>query len=228
MSSRLIAIATGLAASSIAAAQSQFSLVFWFASLDDGQTWQGGTVEVADPFARVRVRAIVDWESPGAYALASVVMDIAISGAGPADQVAAPARIAPFNNGARDLVVMRFGDVIKIDDVRDTPPGTGPYSISCFQPAEILGYPFSTERPAPVFEFALDLDGVHGTRIVNHYYPGERKGGEAPPTLYRSPQGDPVRPCLGLKTPLNLIVIPAPTSLGLILPFLALHRRRHE
>ena len=49
-----------------ATALAQFSRVTWEASLNDGQTWQGGTVEVTDPNARVRVRAMVDWVYPGA------------------------------------------------------------------------------------------------------------------------------------------------------------------
>ena len=233
MNAKTISIPLGLAASSVAAAQSQFSLVSWFASLDGGETWQGGEVEVADPFARVHIRATIDWEYPGSYAFASLGMDVTITAApefGAADTVLDPSRIAPFNSLPNQThVATRFGHVIKIDEVRDTlPPGHGPRWVVCSQSPEDFSENFSTARPAPIFEFALQLDGTVGTRIVDHVYGRTVQGDELGPYVYLTPGGQVDMPRPILRGPLNLVVIPAPGALGLLLPLLALHRRRRQ
>lgn len=232
MNVRVILSAVG-AWTSPALAQTSFSLVSWEVSLNGGQTWQGETVEVADPFARVRVRAIVDWFHPGSYAFAHVAMDITITAAlefGAADTVLDPSRIAPFSSLPNQThVATRFGHVIKIDEVRDTlPPGHGPRWVVCSQSPEDFSENFSTARPAPIFEFALQLDGTVGTRIVDHVYGRTVQGDELGPYVYLTPGGQVDMPRPILRGPLNLVVIPAPGALGLLLPLLAFHRRRRQ
>lgn len=231
MKIRVILSALG-ASMSPAVAQTSFSLVSWEVSLNGGQTWQGGAVEVADPFARLRVRAMVDWFHPGSYAFAHLAMDVTITAApefGAADAVLDPSRIAPFDSARNQThVATRFGHVIKIDEVRDTlPPGVGPRWVVCSQLPENFSENFSTERPAPIFKFALQLDGTVGTRIVDHVYgrmPGE---GESGPLVYLTPDGQMDMPRSILRGPLNLVVVPAPGALGVLLPLLlAAHRRR--
>ena len=214
--------------------QSDFSRVAWQASLDGGQSWQGGTVEVADPFARVRIRALVDWEYPGSYALALVQFDATISTQGSiglADIGVDLERISPFDRGsAQTLAATRFGNTLKIDDERDTfAPGVGDRAIMSGQLVEVAGPPFTRDNPVPVFAYSLVLDGTLGTRIVSHVWRRHPTSGEILRTwIYLSPEGGIGMPRTSLVEPLNLHVIPTPTSLALLLPLLASHRRRRE
>lgn len=160
-------------------------------------------------------------------------MDVTITygaGSGDHDDVINPTPIAPFNILPNlTYVATRFGNVVKIDDVRDTlPPGVGTLWIQCQQLPEKFNPNFSTERPAPVFEFLLQLDGTHGPRTVNHLYPLNVHGWEMGPRVYLTPDGQQGVPGPLLRAPLHLNVIPAPASLGLLLPLLALRRRRRQ
>ena len=234
MNAKTLSLSLGFAVSSVAGAQDiWFSLVSWQVSQDEGHTWHGGTVEIADPFAHVRIRAIGDWYYPGAYAFASVSMDITITCAdmsGENDSVTNAAPLAPFDAfQAQTYVATRFGHVMKIDEIRDTlPPGMGPRWVRCYQLPQNSNPNFSTAQPAPIFEFALQLDGTAGTRVVDHVNPRLPGEGEVGPLLYTTPEGGLATPPTILRGPLNLVVIPAPATLTLLLPLLALHRRRRQ
>lgn len=227
-----VCLAVAAVFSSAALAQSGFSRVTWEASLDSGQTWQRGLVQVDNPAARVQVRALVDWEYPGSYALASVQFDATVTthgSSGLADLADDLERVSPFHLGfSQTLAAMRFGNVLKIDDVTDPhPPGLGQGRVRMNQLIEVAGFPFTRDNPALVFRYTLVLDGTTGLRTASHvWFPHPTQGTPVRPTVFLTPEGATASPGTILIQPLELNVIPAPATLGLLLPLLAFHRRR--
>lgn len=62
------------------------------------------------------------------------------------------------------IVTGRFGDMLKLDDSRDTlPPGQGPHWIIPSLPFGFLG----SSNPADVFQYRLLLDGSVGDRFID-------------------------------------------------------------
>jgi hypothetical protein len=207
-----------------------FTRVTWQASIDNGQSWQAGGMEVSLSQETVRFRALFDWDHPTGYALHGCFMDVTVSGldnVGAADEATGVVRPSPFGQSPQTIVTTRLGNLIKIDDESDTrPPGLGPRAIEIGQPPEFLGLPFTREHHVPVFEFTLRLDGSAGVRIVDHMY---RIGGtqDSTPTLYTDPNGAWVRPPQALQDPFELVVTPAPAAACVLVlaPFFTRRRR---
>ena len=204
----------------------------WQASLDGGASWHGDWLDVPEATLSVRVRALVSWSADAGYAFANTRFDVAVValGGGHADGASSFLRPHPFGQGTiQTIAAMRFGDVLKIDDSRDTsPPGEGGRWIVPSQFYEGWIDDFSRAHPAAIFELTLTLDGPAGARLVTQNFGGALPDGNTTDRvlrIYTSRQGDSNIP-ITTAYAVTINVTPAPASLGLLLPILALHRRR--
>lgn len=143
----------------------------WQASVDNGQTWTPGLVEIAATVPRVRVRAFLTFPPPNAQSyFGGVLLDPYVqgmAGAGAADTITDITRgQIPYT--IQHLAVMRFGNIIKIDDDFDfLPPGVGTRWAQCSQPPNNGMSPRPLFlNPVNVFEYILNLDGTQGERLV--------------------------------------------------------------
>lgn len=172
----LCGIVAGTAVAHTALAREGPPVWRWQVSADAGTTWRDGVVEVAFDQQSVRVRALVGWtRSPsGAYAFAGSMFDVAVQGPpGNADLIAlsdAPGqgRMGLGWSYAQTLVASRLGDMLKIDDSRDSlPPGWGTRGVLPGQLVEMYaGTNFTHANPAVIFEYTLLLDGSPGARLI--------------------------------------------------------------
>lgn len=166
----LVAVA-GLASG--ATAQLGTGLIEWQVSADGGAAWASGLTEVPPEQGSVLVRARASWSIDGGmYAFAGSQFDVVVKGAAPGDEVTNARRSWPFTSGSiQTIVVQRFGDVLKVDDARDTlPPGEGPRGVFPGQLVPQFGTNFTTANPATIFEFTLQLDGSEGDRDLWSLY----------------------------------------------------------
>ncbi|MDX2147780.1 MAG: hypothetical protein SFZ23_09690 [Planctomycetota bacterium] len=213
-----------------AACQAQvFTRITWQASLDDGASWTSDQAQIDNPDTHVRVRAILDWQHPDAYAFAFASFDGVVTSAGPSDSIVNIRRLDPFATSMQTLQTFRFGTTLKIDDARDpSPPALGGRQILIGQAPEVVGQPFSRDNPAPIFEYMLQLDGTPGARRVSHVFTTTPTEGPGTPVLFRNRQGTGglLQPPSIIR-PLDLIVVPAPPAAIAFLVLLPLaHSRR--
>ena len=180
----------------------------------------------------VRLRALVSWDLDAGIAFASAAFDVilaAVNG-GHSDGTGTFVRPAPFNNATgQTIVATRFASVLKVDDARDTlPPGEGQRGVN---PAQLSGGTSGPDRlnPASIFEFDVFFDGTPGRREVSEFFLAPAGGNSTDRVLrvYTNDHGALNHP-LTTRHHLTINVIPAPASLGLLVPLLALHRRRRQ
>lgn len=146
----------------------------WQVSADNGATWLGGDIQVPEHQSSVLVRLRAEWENhdPGVY-FASTRFDAMLrtperESADAIDMfhVASDFRWTALIN-PNGLASTRFGDTLKVDDIRDTsPPGMGSRWVTAFQYDPMIGI-LHPENPTIVFSYRLVLDGAPGARLVS-------------------------------------------------------------
>lgn len=134
----------------------------WEVSSNGGASWQGGVTVIPTTQSSVLVRVRAGWSGDaGMYAFASATFDVKVSSTNVnADDATGFSRISGGVNYTQTLVSSRFGNLIKIDDARDTmTPCVGTRGIVAGQfPENIAGQNFTTDNPVTVFGFTLNLD----------------------------------------------------------------------
>ncbi|MDX2148708.1 MAG: hypothetical protein SFZ23_14440 [Planctomycetota bacterium] len=214
-------------ATSSALAQVGTATFTWQASADGGQAWQSNLIEVDQSVRDLRVRGWLDWSANAGVAVETTSFDCIVQTESLSDQISEPYRPEPFSSfPPQSLASTRFGNVIKIDDVRDTlPPGVGIRGILIAQPWADSGFPHTDERPLSLLEYSLRLSGELGDRTVSSEFlwlnsfdvrlwisRTGREGANAPLTT---------------TVPLTIRVIPAPGAAAFMtLGMLAAARRR--
>jgi hypothetical protein len=198
----------------------------WQISADGGQTWQAGDVVVSTSQQFVSVRAFVGWSSDAGFAFASAQFDVTVRGSNSVDA----ADVVVTSAMSQTIVSQRFGDVLKIDDIRDTlPPGQGQRGVWPGQLTPEFGPPeFTTANPVMVFTFRLSFDGTLGRRDVTSLFIAPTVGNSVDRFLRTyTATGVPNNNNLPLMTyaAASVTVIPAPAA-GLMFGVLAVSRRR--
>lgn len=125
--------------------------------------------EVLPTQAFVLLRARASWSSDGnMFMFAGAQFDAVVFGAGDGDYVANPIRPFPLTAGSNQtLAVTRFGNQIKVDDIRDTlPPGEGTRGVFPGQLVGGFGDHNNPDNPITVFVMTLALDGTPGDRDI--------------------------------------------------------------
>lgn len=226
----------GLAAGVACGQPSMFGTAefWWEGSLDGGATWARDVMEVSDPGASLLVRARAEWEPrwPERYHFfGAVSFDVAVTDAGDGDELTQFIKAPLLGHPVQTLVATRFGNLIKIDDVRDTlPPGEGSRHIIILQLAEEpWNKHFSRDNPLELFRFTMALDGTLGERTVTQVF----RHWEVPDherrflITYLHPAGGNNYPDSAAHS-LRINVVPAPGAAGLAVAgaVLALRRRR--
>lgn len=221
----------GLAAA--ANAQVGTANVAYEVSDDGGATWNGGLTETVASSVLVRIRA--SWsDDAGMYAFAGAQFDVVVTGvggAGAGDTVSNAIRPGTTSGGsAQTIVATRFGNQIKIDDVRDTlGPGAGTRGVFPGQLVEnFAGTNFSNANPITIFQFELNLDGSIGDRDMSSLYIAPSGGNtiDRVMRIYTSPAGAQNTPSTTTRGA-TVRVVPAPGALALLgLGGLAIARRR--
>lgn len=220
-----------LALAAVSAARGQYlGTLTWEA--DDGTGWTAGRLETSAQSVRVRLRAAWYPAEPALY-FAGCQFDAVVSGDGRDDVISDFDRTVPMKKGAtQTLVATRFGDVVKIDDRRDTmPPGQGPRGIFPGQLVEqFAGWPPPThDNPVSLFEFTLTFDGVAGERRVSSLYVAPSGGNtiDRVMRIYTNSSGAQINPSTTTFT-LDIAYVPGPGGAalaGVALAF-AVRRRR--
>lgn len=159
---------------------------WWEGSIDNGQTWQSGSMDVSAQQQGVRVRArcqfptellgpapltYLQWTNLDAIVVGSSLVGEADS----IDTILFADRIR-FNA----VTSTRFGNTLKIDAVGDSDaPGVGGGWIDIYQrPPNQLPNP-NLDNPISPIEYTLRLDGSIGTRLVSGVFrdlPGQPPG----------------------------------------------------
>lgn len=188
----------------------------WQASVDGGTTWASGQVD-AVPGTQVKVRGLVDWSADAGYSLSACSFDAVVRGslgAGGADQILDPRRPFPLDFVNQTLEATRFGDLIKVDDSRDTqPPGLGTLAIRSSQPAEDLGQPHTNARPVSVLDCTLALDSSLGMREFSSLW-WTTPTGQQRILLWRSPHAQDLQNTPeAIMRPLQINVVPSPPGM---------------
>lgn len=215
--------------SSIANAQIGTGTFTWQLSLDDGVTWQTGVVEAPQTQQRVHVRAVAAWDNfDTGWAYASTAFDATWTSAGPGglgDSAGEMMHIEPFTVSFQTLRASRFGQVVKIDDSRDTqPPGMGANWVANGQYDSGFGQPFSSANPVAVFRYSMTLDGSLGERTASAVFLNRGAPGRFM-TLFLRPGTGSNRP-LTTQVSATLRVIPSPGTLALLGALVFAPRRR--
>ncbi|MDX2147097.1 MAG: hypothetical protein SFZ23_06200 [Planctomycetota bacterium] len=205
--------------SSLTLAQVGTSTLTWQASLDGGTTWQSNLVEVERSQRTFQVRGWLDWTPDAGAVFFTTTFDCLVSGTTSGDDVRSIFRREPFVSFApQTLVATRFGDVIKIDDGRDTTPPTtwgGPYGVRLLQP--LVNDPRTTrDKPLLMLSFEFEHDGTLGSRRVSSVYNGSGTR-DSVPLFWPTVNGGPVNEPASIVVPLDIRVIPAPAAAGALL-----------
>lgn len=188
----------------------------WQISLDNGATWQGGTVLAPQGQTSVKVRNFVTWGDGvtlhpfGGAAFDGVVRSL--QGAGLGDSVTNIRGIFDgiFQPAPSFIQGVRWApDVIKIDPLADVnAPGQFPYVG--------LGSGFTSGAlgPLSIFEYDLMLDGSTGSRQITAAW---RVSSQNQPYLIVSLVGNP-GPYAWQVTlqEATLVVVPSPAGLALV------------
>jgi hypothetical protein len=212
----------------------------WEASLDDGATWQRGSIDVPREQASLQIRGVAEWFGQaigGRFALAGFDGTwTSPTSAGRGDTADSFVHIDysmteyPIGGPPVEQISgQRQGDTLKIDDSRDTfAPGLGPRSIAYFQDFN-FGIP-NTANPMALFQFRLTLDGSVGERTMDAAFRASTSFPGMNPTdrflVLRS--GASYFLPLMTRESLRVNVIPAPGGPLCAFALAALfHRRRH-
>jgi hypothetical protein len=207
----------------------------WQVSTDNGTTWTSGETTVPQTQQSVRIRAWSGWSADAGYGFSAARFDAIVSGAGVSDTIesfAIPRSLANASNLAF-LQVQRFGNVIKIDDRRDTlAPGLGTRGVNVGQGREdTFDPPFLRDNPVAVFEYVLRLDASLGTRTISEsFLAPNRPGGNTTDRVLQIRVGLLFVDNLPLVTRrgASITVIPAPGVLGLTSFALVYNSRRRR
>lgn len=163
-----VALITVGLSSAIASGQTFSSVMQWQVSADAGQSWHNA-VNVPNNQSSVLIRAWLSWEPRAAGAiLAFTYFDAtvrAVNG-GFADTASMFATEQPSWRYSlpEGFAAVRFGEVLKVDDARDTEaPGIGARWIAPQQLSPNIDA-FRFENPTNLFQYQLDLDGTLGLR----------------------------------------------------------------
>ncbi len=151
---------------SIATAQAPFANLFWEAN--DGGGWTRNALTTTN--RTVQIRLIAEWGGGDAYGFGVTAFDAVIDAAHGTDNATHIARIPPFtyNVPTDNVVAMRQGNIIKLDDLADVAaPGAGPGWVFVGQSTGQFGTPIDPVNPANIFRFDLELGEVAGTRRVS-------------------------------------------------------------
>jgi hypothetical protein len=224
-----------LVASSTASAQSYIGTGFfeWQVSADGGQTWQAGDVVVPSAQQFVSVRAFVGWSSDAGFAFTGAWFDVTVTGSGgvgAGDVVDSFSRGRMTSGSNQTIVPQRFGDVLKIDDSRDTlAPGQGPRGVFPGQLTPQFWSPeFTTANPVMVFTFRLSLDGTLGRRDIASLFIAPTNGNSVDRFLRTYMPFGGINQPLMTFAPASVTVIPAPAAVGVMFGVLAVGRRRRS
>ena len=235
----ILALLSGsVAAAALAQPYIGTALFRWEGSADGGVTWTPGELVVPPEQESVLVRARVSWSSP-AVRFVFAGFDAAITGqegtVDTADSFAFHPRL--LHTRLEQVVVSRFGSVLKIDWVGDTlPPGQGPNALVTGSD-ETFGLP-PFDHPIEIFRFRLNFDSEPGLRTVHEYFLPTTNYGTGMNTTDRvlvlSPTtgvGGPYTLPQTTRESLNIRVLPAPGGLALpagVMFGVARRRRRQE
>ncbi len=190
----------------------------WQLSLDNGQTWQGGTVFAPQSQTSVKVRNFVAWgDGVTLHPFNAALFDGVVrsqAGAGLNDSVAnirgvfngffTPAM--PFIQGRRWTT-----DIIKIDGGDTQAPGQFPFvslSSSPFTGTIFFG-------PASIFEYDLLLDGTAGSRHISAAWRIDAATGQPSLGVGLTTTPGPYDLQVTLQDA-TLVVVPSPAGLALV------------
>ncbi|MDX2148709.1 MAG: hypothetical protein SFZ23_14445 [Planctomycetota bacterium] len=225
--SRNLLVAIALSPS-VALAQVGTATFTWQASTDGGQTWQSNLIEVDQVVRDLRVRGWFDWSPDAGVALFNTTFDCTISSMSNGDIATDPSRRAPFTSfHQQSLVATRFGNVIKVDDERDTaPPGVGTRGVTNNQLWRDAGLPYTEDRPLSLLSFTFRLSGDLGDRTIDSSF-GLAPTTDYRPRLFTSRSSSASNQPLTTTVPLTIRVVPAPGAAAFMtLGMLAASRRR--
>jgi hypothetical protein len=208
----------------------------WQASLDNGQTWSGGAVNVSTPSSSVRIRGLATFPTTfdRAY-FGGVQFDPyveGISNVGLGDTISS-ITLGQMQPRFQFLQARRFGNRIRIDDEVDfLPPGVGTsWALSGQAPNNGTSPEPVFDNPVSVFEYTLSLDGTLGDRLVTAAWSTDTAFGYSPyiTTYVRTfeHRGQQWRHPTTEET-ITIRVIPAPASAALFLLALPLAARRRR
>jgi hypothetical protein len=236
---KIACISTAMLAYAAATCSAQIGTAFfeWQVSTDAGSTWQSGAIDVPQTQSSVRVRAVAGWSADAGYGFGGAVYDALIDGIGGAGQsdraenfFMAPS-FAVFSN-VQTLNTQRFGNILKIDDRRDTfSPGVGTRGVTSVQANEQdFSVRFDYSNPISIFEFTLALDGSLGTRAISEAFLAPNRQGANNTDrmlLIRNGLNSDNLP-LVTRRGASITVIPAPSAMLAALTFsgLSLAQRR--
>lgn len=202
-------------------ARDDWARLTWQAN--DGAGWTSGRLETTS--RTVQIRLFAEWEAPAAMGFGNTHFDGTIT----TDHIAAdsvsnfswPWRVQAGRLPPRE---MRFGNVLKFDDLQDTlPPGQGPrWDIVGQAPAQFGGM-FITDNPVSILAFDLTLDEVPGARLIDMIF----RPGIPLIRLYTDEIGAITTPPTEVHN-LEVFYIPAPSGAPALLAALALLRRRRS
>jgi hypothetical protein len=202
----------------------------WQVSLDSGNSWQSGRVEIpAEGPQNVEVRALLDWSSDAGLYYVTSSFDATVTattGVGAADFIDA---VRPGDLDPTVLILpvaSRIGNMLKIDDPRDAdPPGLG---LFWFRAGNNPMQP-DPRRPIANLRFTLHLDGSIGERLVSMVFDPARGRPEGRIGLFQNPSPGVFRtnyPDMTIDGA-SIVIIPEPwTTVLPILALLARSRRR--
>lgn len=196
--------------SPVALAQTGTGWFRWEGSVDGGEIWVGDELLVRDPWTTVQLRARVGWSLEGSWGFAGTTLDIVVETPDQtADDLVNPARPWPLYGPMQTLVTTRFGNVLKLDDSRDTmPPGKGNRGIVIGQ-ATPVWFEFDPGNPITIFTLSLVLDGTSGPRLVTEAFQNlssEMNNTDRVFKVYTTPGGGTTVP-LTTRHPLTIRVL---------------------
>lgn len=188
----------------------------WQISLDNGATWQGGTVQAPQSQTSVKVRNFVTWgDGVTLHPFGSANFDgvvQSLDGAGMGDSVSNIRGVfwGIFQAPVSNIQGRRWApDTIKIDPIGDTrAPGVFPFVSLGPGPG---GGPFG---PLSIFEYDLALDGTAGSRLITAAW---QINSQNQPNLQVGLVGDP-GPYAWQVTlqDATLVVVPSPAGLAVL------------
>lgn len=197
--------------------------------------WHAGLLEVPQTQTSVMVRSVARWDQEAGYMFSGVRMDMvwrSPASGGLSDQLV-DLRYNPYLMGTLNPIgASRFGQDVKIDDLRDTlPPGQGTRGVPVNQAPQNFGPPVDLSNPISLFTYKVVLDGTEGDRVATSYFiaPLSPPGNSSDRFMqvYTTPLGANNIPLSRLED-CTLRVVPAPTGgvMAFVVAALLTPRRR--